>query len=218
MAILVENIRDEWVYSASLTMIAISMSIRKAGGGNNRLPPKSRSFVFAALLLAGAFSCASVNAETLEEFAVKTAVTLNLAIFTEWPEHAFKSEDEDLRFCVIGDNTVQQAFEQLSAKKIGSHSVAIFNINRNRNIDDCHIVFISGQDRLQLAQLHAAALGKPILTVDDTEGLTTFKGIVNLQKNNDKLTLNINLDLARQAGFIMSARLLKVANVITANP
>jgi hypothetical protein len=199
-------------------MIAISMYIRKAGGVNNQPLSKSRSFAFAALLWTGAFSCASVNAETLEEFAVKTAVTLNLAIFTEWPEHAFRSEDENLRLCVIGDNTVQQAFEQLSDKKIGSHSVAIFNINRNRNIDDCHIVFISGQDRLQLAQLHSAALGKPILTVDDTEGLTTFKGIVNLQKNNDKLTLNINLDLARQAGFKMSARLLKVANVITENP
>ncbi|MCD2449571.1 YfiR family protein [Methylicorpusculum oleiharenae] len=199
-------------------MIVISKFIRKSGGVNNQTPSNSRSFAFVALLWTGVLSCASVNAETLEEFAVKTAVTLNLAIFTEWPEHTFKSEDEDLRLCVIGDNIVQQAFEQLSDKKIGAHSVVIFNINRNRNIDDCHIVFISGQDRLQLAQLHAAALGKPILTVDDTEGLTSFNGIVNLQKNNDKLTLNINLDLARQAGFIMSARLLKVANVITDNP
>jgi hypothetical protein len=199
-------------------MIAISMYIRKAGGFNHRFPSKSRPIAIAVLLWTGALPCASVNAETLEEFAVKTAVTLNLAIFTEWPEHAFKSKDEDLRLCVIGDNIVQQAFGQLSDKQIGPHSVVIININRNRNIDDCHIVFISGQDRLQLAQLHAAALGKPILTVDDTEGLTSFKGIVNLQKNNDKLTLNINLGLARQAGFTMSARLLKVANVITDNP
>lgn len=47
----------------------------------------------------------------------------------------------------------------------------------------CQIIFIGSQGRTVLAQIHAAAAGKPILTVDELNDYTIFKEIVNLQKS-----------------------------------
>jgi hypothetical protein len=159
-----------------------------------------------------------ISAEGLEEYTVKSALTYNLAIFTEWPEHTFKDSENAMHICVIGDNIVQDAFQNLNSKKVGDHPIKLFDITRSKNIQDCHIVFIGNQDRIVLSQIQNYAASKPILTIDDIDGLSTYKGIVNLQEIDGKVQLNVNLKLASEAKLKISARLLKLANIVSTNP
>ncbi len=159
-------------------------------------------------------SSLSQSMETMEEYDVKTALILNLVLLTEWPAEAFNKPDAPINLCVIGDNIVQEAFMQISEKKIGPRGLNIVDITRSRKIVPCHIIFLGNQDRIRLSQIHAATAGKPILTIDDINHLTTFKSIVNLQKGDDKIELNINLNLAEQARLKISSRVLKLAHIV----
>lgn len=157
----------------------------------------------------------SARTEVLEELTVKSALIFNLAIFTEWPSKSYTDTDGSLHLCVIGDGIIQEAFMQLGSKKVGQRSLKVLNISRTKKIDDCHIVFIGNQDRVLLSQILAEAAGKPILTIDDIDGLSTYKGIVNLQEIDGKIRLNVNLDLANKGQLKISARLLKLANIVS---
>jgi hypothetical protein len=156
-----------------------------------------------------------VRAEVLEELTVKSALVFNLAIFTEWPAKAFTNPESAMQLCVIGDSIIQDAFNQLASKKVGPRPLKVINISRTKNINDCHIVFIGNQDRVLLAQVLSEASGKSILTIDDIDGLSTYKGVVNLQEIDGKIRLNINLDLANKGQLKISARLLKLANIVS---
>ncbi|MGZ8187670.1 MAG: YfiR family protein [Methylosarcina sp.] len=87
-------------------------------------------------------------------------------------------------------------------------------MTRSRRFDRCHIIFHGTRDRIRLSQIHEATVGKPILTIDDIDHLTTFKSIVNLQKGDDKMELYINLDLAGRAQLIISSRVLRLAHIV----
>lgn len=160
-------------------------------------------------------STLSRSMETMEEYDVKTALILNLALLTEWPREAFNKPDSPINLCIIGDNIVQEAFMQISKKMIGRRGLNILDITRSRKIDPCHIIFLGNQDRIRLSQIHAATVGKPILTIDDINHLTTFKSIVNLQKGGDRMELYINLNLAGQARLKISSRVLKLAHIVS---
>jgi len=164
------------------------------------------------------FFCATTDAATLEEYTVKSALTLNLAIFTEWPKSAFTSIDDDIHLCVIGNNTVQESFMELSGKKIEQRKIIVTDISRSGKIAGCHILFIGGQDRIQLSRMQVAASGKPILTIDDINEPTAYRSVVNLSYHNGKIELNINLKLAQQNQLEISARLLKLAHIVSAEP
>ena len=154
----------------------------------------------------------------MEEYTVKSALTLNLAIFTEWPKSAFTGMDDAIHLCVIGDNAVQESFMQISGKKIGQRKIITTDISRSGKIAGCHILFIGGQDRIQVSRMQAASLGKPILTIDDINEPTTYRSVVNLPYHNGKIELNINLKLAQQNQLEISARLLKLAHIVSAEP
>ncbi len=160
----------------------------------------------------------TAEATTLEEYTVKSALTLNLAIFTEWPKSAFTGMDDAIHLCVIGDNTVQESFMQTSGKKIGHRKITLSDITRSGKIAGCHILFIGGQDRIQLSRMQAAAAGKPILTIDDINEPTNYRSVVNLPYHDGKIELNINLKLAQQNQLEISARLLKLAHIVSAEP
>ncbi len=159
----------------------------------------------------------NVKAEGLEEYAIKSAITYNLAVFTEWPEKTFKNAEADMHICVVGDSIVQEAFLQIAAKKVSQHSIKIVDITRSKNINGCHIVYIGNQDRMLLSQIQNEANGKNILTIDDTDGFSTYKSIVNLQEIEGRIRLNINVNLAQQSNLKISARVLKLANIVVSN-
>jgi hypothetical protein len=166
-------------------------------------------FVYILLL-----SAASESEEIMEEYDVKTALTLNLAVLTEWPEGTFAKPDSPVNLCVIGNTIVQEAFSRISDKKVGGRGLIVSDMTRSRNFDRCHVLFHGTQDRIRLSQLYDATAGKPILTIDDVEHLSTFKSIVNLQKGDDKMELYINLSLAERAGLKISSRVLKLAHIV----
>jgi len=154
----------------------------------------------------------SVLAQTLEEQTVLAALALNIVRFTTWPAEAQMKESID--FCVIGDNVVQQSFTDIDHKTVGNKTLHVVNLSRLRNFEQCHVLYISELSQNILLQVFTEIKKRPLLTIGESYDFAVQGGMVGLENVNGKISLHINLPVVREANLNISARLLKLANII----
>ena len=167
--------------------------------------------ILSGLMLIGSIN--SVVAQSVEKQALQAVLTLNFARFTGWPEEVFNRQNPVLNMCVIGDNIVQQAFSVLDNKIVDSKTLHIINISRLRNLSKCQLLYVSGLDRNVLVHLLSELKDQPILTVGENMKFIKVGGMVGLEKKNDKIFLNINLDNIIRSKLVVSSRILKLATI-----
>ncbi len=171
------------------------------------------SLLIAFIVVVSAIEPAA-TADPAEDISVITALTLNLARFTEWPKSMMANEAE-IRLCVIGDNVVQQAFERLDAAAVGSKKIHTVQLTRLKNFEQCHLLFISGLDRSTVLQLLNEIKSQPILTVSDEDNhFLADSGMVVFKIVEGKVNIEINLNAVKLAGLEINSRVLKLAKIV----
>lgn len=157
---------------------------------------------------------AIATTDPAEDLSVITALTLNLARFTEWPESVVGNAPE-IRLCVIGDNVVQQAFEKIDGMPVGSKKLQTVRLTRLKNFTQCQLLFINGLDRSTVLQLLNEIKNQPILTVSDEDiHFIADSGMVIFKIAEGKINIEINLNAVKQSGLEISSRVLKLATIV----
>lgn len=173
---------------------------------------KNRSLIFCLLLC---FYCiAPVNSRTVEKQTVMAVLTLNIARFTSWPERIFNAKEPIINLCVIGDNLVQQSFNNINKKVINNKTLHIINLSRLRNVNQCQLLYVSKMDRNKLKPLLVEMRGVPILTIGENVEFIQAGGMVGLEQVNGKMQIKINLPIIKQSELVISSRLLKLAEIV----
>lgn len=150
----------------------------------------------------------------VEEYALKAALVLNFARFTEWPRSTFKGPDEPLNFCVLGDNVSKEDFDGIEGKTVGSRPVRV-NVAKMLELDQsCHVVFITGVERTRLPRIMAALNGSPTLTIGEMTGFNDAGGMINFININGRLKFGVNLSNITKSELKLSSRLLKLAHAV----
>ena len=148
------------------------------------------------------------------EYALKAAFLFNFIKFVRWPEAAFKGPGAPLTLCVPGPDPFGDALGALAEKTVQNRPLAVHHPTAVESRCDCQVVFISRAQDGRLAELLAAAAGKPVLTVGETPGFAQKGGVINFFTQDQKLRFEINVDAARAAGLEISANLLKLARIV----
>ncbi|MFW5443712.1 MAG: YfiR family protein [Methylococcaceae bacterium] len=173
---------------------------------------KTLTLAFCALIFFSHINQA--RSRSVEKQAVLAALTLNIARFTSWPESDLNNIESALNLCVIGDNIVQRSFNNIDNKVVNRKTIHIINLSRLRNLQQCHLLYISELERNKLAPLLAELEGQSILTIGDNKGFLQAGGMVGLEMINGKIQLHISLSNIKQSGLVISSRLLKLANIV----
>ncbi|MEQ1529036.1 MAG: YfiR family protein [Methylococcales bacterium] len=178
-------------------------------------PSRHRKKLLLALcLLSSSLLITSTLADSVQEYNVKAAITLNFARFTEWPESALKKDSPKITLCVLGDNVVQQAFTEIDNKQVGNRTLTVSYLSRLRNLEECHMLYVSGLDKNKTIQLLTEINNQHILSIGEQEYFVDYGGIINLAMINGKINIQINIDAAKQAGLTISSRVLKLATIV----
>jgi hypothetical protein len=114
----------------------------------------------------------------------------------------------------VGDNVVQQSFASIDHKAIGDRMLQVINLSRLRNFEECHVLYISELKQNVLLQVFAEIKKRPLLTIGEGYDFAAQGGMVGLENVNGKITLHVNLAVAREGNLNISARLLKLAKII----
>lgn len=166
------------------------------------------------LTIIGTVRTASPASASLE-YRLKSAFIYNFTRFIEWPPSSEQIPPEPFRIGFLGADVFGEEIDGLFGKMVGDRPLSI---QRYPIWDDhaaeCEILFIAGSENERLPEVLHQLEGKPVLTVGDT-GFYSARGVmINFFMENNKVRFKINLKKAREAGFKISSRLLKLAVIL----
>lgn len=161
------------------------------------------------LLLAPGVTTAAPDGPT--EYDVKAAFIYRIAQFVEWPA---AEANPPLRLCVLGHNPFGNRLEGIQGRQVQGRTLETAMLSLGADLDTCSIVFIPAQAEAQVDHIIALSPGSGMLTVGDSAGFAERGVMVNFFLDNDRVRFEINPAVARQAGLVLSSRLLALARIV----
>jgi hypothetical protein len=164
------------------------------------------------LLLAIQRPAVTGSAPVAEEYQVKGAFLLNFAKFVAWPANAFKSPDDPIVICILGQNPFGPALESAAQDvSAGKRSIQVRSIQTFQQLGSCHIVFASSAERKRVRGIFEALRDGAVLSVGESEGFLANGGMIAFKVESEKVRIEINQQAAERAGLRISAKLLSLA-------
>ena len=157
---------------------------------------------------------ASADTNVKDELLLKAAFIYNFAKFTHWPENVWQEQTTSLNLCTAGKDTLISELERLAGKTIKQHPVTIQPLEKVQHLKNCHLLYIATSEKKRYKDILKSTQGEPILTVSELPHFVDSGGIIELYRKKSQTHFIINLGAAREAGLVISSRLLNLAKVI----
>jgi hypothetical protein len=183
---------------------------------------------FALLLCAGL--CASHVASAADdrdadrELQVEAAFLVNFVRYTDWPPTRLGPAGAPYIVSVVGSEAdasgiaaVAAAAGSLGGRRIEVRHVAPAAVSRHataaRTLQASHVVFVREDSGVRCATVRRLLDGAPVLTVGDATGFAAAGGMLGLVRVQRHLAFEANPDEIRNAGLLVSAKVLKLARI-----
>lgn len=163
-----------------------------------------RLIVIGAVLLGGA--SAAVAQAPLEQ-QVKASYIYNFIRFSTWPDDVFTPNGK-FNLCIIGAERFGSTLDDIQGERVDGHEVSLHRLAAVEDVRPgrCHALFIPSN-----VQAPALAPERGRLTIGETPGFLKQGGIINLVESGGRIRFEINQQAAREAGLVLSSRLLNLA-------
>jgi hypothetical protein len=160
-------------------------------------------------------SVSAQGAAPSREYQVKAVFLFNFAQFVEWPPNAFAEESAPLAICVLGDDPFGPYLDDVvRGEQVNSRRLTIQRFRSPGDVKGCQVLFVSKSQNRSLEKALAAVKGMDALTVSDADDFAARGGMIQLQTENGKIHLKINVDAAKAASLIISSKLLRSAEIV----
>lgn len=161
---------------------------------------------------------AAVNGGDIQakEYFLKTAFLYNFARLVDWPANSFTTDTSPVRLCFMGNDSFGDALEAIRNKKANSRPLIIKRNIALNEIPQCHILFISRSENSSLQPILRHAAQFPVLSVSEIPGFAQKNGHIRFFLREDNtLSLEVNLDAIKQSKLNISSRILTLAKIVT---
>lgn len=150
-------------------------------------------------------------AQTAPSYQVKAAFLYNFSQFVEWPSNAFYNAQAPFVIGILGaDPFGSYLTELVKGEKAGNRPIVIKRFGTAAEAKGAHIVFINLPDAAAAIKSFA---GQNTLTVGDGENFVKAGGMIRFFTEKNKIRFQINVTAARAANLVISAKLLRVAEI-----
>lgn len=163
-------------------------------------------------LLAASLACAVAAPD--REHRVKAVFLFNFAQFVVWPDSVFQDSTAPLVVGILGDDPFNSYLDDVvRGEKVARRPIQIKRFRRIEDVKDCQVLFISSSEARRMNEILPALKQKRILTVGESEPFFAHGGMVNFVTEAGKIRLRINLGEVQESGLVVSAKLLRLADV-----
>jgi hypothetical protein len=144
------------------------------------------------------------------EVAVKSALVLSFARFSEWPEAA-KGAARTLVIGVMGSPELAAAMGRLAAQKSTGRPLQIRTVKTPAEGLACQVLFLGQLPKALLQETVAAAKGYPVLTISEHDQALQLGAVIQLVEIDGRILFEVSLNAMRDSRLTISAKLLKLA-------
>jgi hypothetical protein len=150
------------------------------------------------------------------EFQIKAVFLFNFTQFVQWPADAFSDRTSPFVIGVLGEDPFGAYLDEtIMNEAVGNHKLVVERYATVEDIKNCHILFVSLANKLDVRRALDVVKGKPVLTVSDREGFARAGGgMVRLYNEAGHIRLRINVQPVTEAKLVMSSKLLSLADIV----
>jgi hypothetical protein len=164
--------------------------------------------IFSGIIAGNARAFASDSKESM----VKAAFIYNFVKFVEWPNGKKISQQANINICTLGESGVNNTSKVFQAASTDTLRLSLAPQKSWKSAPkDCHILFISGSEAGQMAQILSGLKLQPVLTVSDSENFVEQGGMIGFVVNDNKIKITVNTKAVTDAGLRVDAQLLEIA-------
>lgn len=192
------------------------------------MPPSAISTGLSGLLLAATIlPCpvparaagveTSTAAAALSPEAVKAAFLVNFVRFTDWPK-GNPAEVAPYSIGVSGNRQLEDELIRLADRQlVRGHRLRIVRIKSPADLAGLHVAYFDNAtaeiEGVPAREALSLLRARPVLTVSDGPGFLVSGGIIRIFREDKALRFEIAPEAAREAGLVLSSRLLALANI-----
>lgn len=134
---------------------------------------------------------------------LRAAITFNIIRYVEFPG---KPATQPIQLCLLADAKGARQMAGLRGQRAGSRTIALRQIDGS-NAEGCDAIYMGQADPSQIARLRQ----RGTLTIGDGRSFLNGGGMVGLVRTGNQIRFEVNIRSAREAGVVISSRLLRLA-------
>ena len=143
---------------------------------------------------------------------LKAAIIINMALFVDWPTLSSLPADK-LAICFLDESPVATALAKAQGKNLRNRVITINKV-RPDALHECHLVYLSANERGQVPGILSALKNAPVLIAGDTPELFRQGTMLNLELSGGHVVFDIDLRAAQKAGLQISSKALRLARQV----
>lgn len=156
---------------------------------------------------------------TQAEIDYKAEFIIKVVDYVTWPADAKTDASGAIVIAVLGDSQLLPTLQTLAEKKSGKEQkVVAKSITMEDDLTACQILFVTTEDKTELAAVLKKIKNAPVLTVSDAYYFARYGVMVNFYteevKGKQKVKFEVNTMTMGFVGLKMSSKLLKLATII----
>jgi hypothetical protein len=174
--------------------------------------------LFLIVITCAEFYAVSIRAQNVvRESDVKATLLFNFSQFVTWPAGAFPGTNSPFVIGILGTDPFGPFLDDLvRQERVGGRLIEIRRFRSQEEAEQAHILYVSWDESEALKGLFRRLRRKPVLTVGEgaEPGFVRRGGMISFRRERDNVRLRINLEATREAGLVVSTKLLRVADVV----
>jgi hypothetical protein len=156
---------------------------------------------------------------TKDEIDYKADFIIKVVDYVTWPDGADTDSAGAVVIAVLGESPLVPKLEELVAEKVkNGQKMTIKKVAMTDDLTDCQILFVTTEEKTELAKVLKKVAKAPVLTVSDAYYFARYGVMVNFYKEEadgkEKIKFEVNQMTMGFVGLKMSSKLLKLATVI----
>lgn len=177
---------------------------------------KTRTIVIILVLLA---LTAQGKELTQSEIDYKADFIVKVADYVTWPADAKTDTSGAIVIAVLGESPLLPQLKALVKKKSDNgQKMVVKTVSMADDLTACQILFVTTEDKTELASVLKKIKNAPVLTVADAYYFARYGMMINFYteevKGKDKIKFEVNTMTMGFVGLKMSSKLLKLATII----
>jgi hypothetical protein len=158
------------------------------------------------------------RAKAFDAATVKAVFLYRLTLFVNWPAASADAKSAPLVIGTIGEVPFKAHLaEAVHGERVNGRPLRVRHFSQLSALrqNPCDMLYVGALASDELETIIAVARRSQILTVSDIPRFAEYGGMVAIQTVDRRIRIRINLTAARQVGISFSAKLLKVAELIS---
>ena len=184
-----------------------------SGRAGIKMTPSALGQHFLGLLMLMLATLAQGQAQRqAPEPELKAAILVNLLLFVDWKRQGAQPEDW-LTACYLETNPVTAALIQFDGRQLRGKPLRVVRVEPGQ-VRGCHLLYISQAASGHLPRIVPLLRDSGVLLAGDSAGYLQSGVMLNLATEDGRIVFDIDLQAVRQAGLVLSSKVLRLARQV----